>query len=82
MVIFEKINHTLIFEKKFSKIKNIGFKAKLIKLMKKVEDNQVGKYMSGKRKGTKEVYLSPFRLAYLVEGNTLTFLDLYHKDEQ
>lgn len=34
------------------------------------------------RKGTREVYISPFRLSYKYENNVLTFLDLYHKDEQ
>ena len=36
------------------------------------------------RKGTREVYISPYRLsyAYLKEEDKIIFLDLYHKDEQ
>jgi hypothetical protein len=36
------------------------------------------------RKGTRELYVPPFRIAYsyIKEENVLIFLDLYHKDEQ
>ncbi len=36
------------------------------------------------RKGTKELYVSPFRLSYafISYQNTIYFLDLYHKNEQ
>ncbi len=36
------------------------------------------------RKGTREVYLLPFRLNYVYEKSKdfLIFLDIYHKDEQ
>lgn len=36
------------------------------------------------RKGTNEVYISPFRLSYLYskEEDKIIFLDLYHKDRQ
>jgi len=36
------------------------------------------------RKGTREVYIPPFRLSYLYikEENKIVFLDLYHKDKQ
>ena len=36
------------------------------------------------RKGTRELYMGPYRLAYayLKEEQRLIFLDLYHKDEQ
>lgn len=36
------------------------------------------------RKGTREVYLKPFRLsyAYIKEENKIILLDLYHKKKQ
>jgi len=36
------------------------------------------------RKGTRELYIGPFRLsyAYLKDENKIIFLDPYHKDEQ
>jgi len=36
------------------------------------------------RKGTREVYVSPFHLTYLYEKNKdrVILLSLYHKDEQ
>jgi hypothetical protein len=36
------------------------------------------------RKGTREVYLPPFRLSYLYDktSNILYLLEIYHKDEQ
>jgi len=36
------------------------------------------------RKGTREVYIPPFRLSYGYDKNSdsLTFLTIYHKDEQ
>jgi len=36
------------------------------------------------RKGTRELYIGSYRLAYayIKDKNKLVFLDLYHKDEQ
>ncbi len=36
------------------------------------------------RKGTREIYIKPFRLsyAYIKHENKVIFLDLYHKKEQ
>jgi len=36
------------------------------------------------RKGTREVYIPPFRLSYSYnkEENPVIFLEIYHKDEQ
>lgn len=40
--------------------------------------------MKHNRKGTREVYISPFRLSYVYDeqNDTLLFLDVYHKDKQ
>ncbi len=48
-----------------------------------IENPEVGKPMRNVRKGTKEVYLTPFRsYAYDKNQDILYFLDLCHKDEQ
>ena len=73
------------FQKKFSKIKNNDIKEKFIKLFEKIRDNpEIGKPMMYSRKGTREVYVPPFRLSYVYikEENKIVFLDLYHKNEQ
>jgi len=52
--------------------------------MKIIQNPDVGKPMRYARKGTREVYIKPFRLsyAYISEEDKIIFLDLYHKDEQ
>ncbi|MAF99047.1 MAG: hypothetical protein CMH61_00390 [Nanoarchaeota archaeon] len=74
-----------LFRRKFSKIKNGAIKEKVIKQFSKIRDNpEIGKPMKYSRKGTREVYVPPFRLSYvfLKEENKIIFLDLYHKDSQ
>ena len=58
------------------------FKEKTIEKI--VENPEIGKPMRYQRKGTREVYLKPFRLVYSYNNDTLLilFLDLYHKDTQ
>ena len=73
------------FQKTFSKIKNKDIKNQIIKQLEKIRENpEVGKPMRNVRKGTREVYVNPFRLSYTYfkEENKIVFLDLYHKDEQ
>jgi len=73
------------FKKKFSKIKDKALKEKIRKQFPKIRDNpEIGKPMKFRRKGTRELYVSPFRLSYdfSQEEEEVTFLDLYHKDEQ
>ena len=73
------------FQKTFSKIKDPTLKEKLIKQFIKIRDNpELGKPMRYGRKGTREVYVAPYRLsyAYLKEEDKLVFLALYPKDEQ
>ena len=40
--------------------------------------------MKNVRKGTRELYISPFRLSYeyIEKTNTIKFIDIYHKDNQ
>lgn len=77
------------FDKKFfvlfSKIKDNSLKEMIAKQIKKISENpEVGKPMRYERKGTREVYVGSFRLAYayLQEEDKVIFLALYHKDEQ
>ncbi|MDP7141474.1 MAG: type II toxin-antitoxin system RelE/ParE family toxin [Candidatus Woesearchaeota archaeon] len=77
-VIFESY-----FKRNFKKIKNKLLKEKIIIQVSKIKDNpEIGKPMQYGRKGTRELYISPFRLSYRIESDIVYILDLYHKDEQ
>jgi len=60
----------------------IGRVQKLI--TKIINDPEIGKPMRFDRKGTREVYVPPFRLSYSYnkEQDILYLLEIYHKDEQ
>lgn len=59
------------------------FQLRALKLMDKIRAvPEIGKPMRNARKGTREVYLPPFRISYSYAEDVLTFLDVYHKDEQ
>lgn len=73
------------FQKTFSKIKTASLKEKIIKQLTKLKENpELGKPMMYARKGTRELYISPYRLSYsyIKEEDKLVILDLYHKDVQ
>ena len=73
------------FRRKAIKIKDSALKEKIKKQIAKIASNpEIGKPMMYARKGTREVYISPYRLSYsYIPGeNKIEFLDLYHKDEQ
>jgi len=73
------------YQKKFSKLKEHTLKEKIIKQIIKLKQNpELGKPMKYARKGTRELYISPFRLSYVYtkEEDLIFILDLYHKDEQ
>lgn len=74
------------FDKKFtiifSKLNNF-MKKKIIKQIEKISENpEVGKPMRYERKGTRELYIKPFRLSYLKDKDHVYILDLYHKKKQ
>ena len=80
-----KIDFDEHFKKTISKIKDSSIKERIEKLIIKIRNNpQIGKPMKHNRKGTREVYLPPFRLsyAYSIQSGTIIILDFYHKDEQ
>ncbi len=73
------------FKRLFSKIRDKAVKKRLIKQFRKIRDNpEIGKPMKYGRKGTREVYVAPYRLSYVYIGHEdkIVFLDLYHKDKQ
>jgi len=77
------------FDKKFtiifSKVKDKLSRTKITTQIKKISENpKVGKPMKYDRKGTRELYIKPFRLSYfyLAEKNIVYILDLYHKKRQ
>jgi mRNA-degrading endonuclease RelE of RelBE toxin-antitoxin system len=73
------------FLRRIAKIKDQNFKERVKKQVEKILENpEVGKPMRYARKGTREVYVNPYRLsyAYLQSENKVVFLTIYHKDEQ
>jgi mRNA-degrading endonuclease RelE of RelBE toxin-antitoxin system len=77
------------FDKKFkilfSKIKEDLLKDKVKKQIKKIVENpNIGKPMRNIRKGTRELYIKPFRLSYFYDAQekVVYILDLYHKKKQ
>ncbi|RLG20313.1 hypothetical protein DRN77_07890 [Methanosarcinales archaeon] len=73
------------FEKKVRKIKDQLLKSKVKKQILKIMDSpEIGKPMRYGRKGTREVYIPPFRLSYLYikNENKIVLIDLYHKNKQ
>ena len=73
------------FKRAVSKINDSSLKERVKKQIKKIIQNpEAGKPMRYARKGTREVYLKPFRLsyAYIKEENKIILLDLYHKKKQ
>ena len=73
------------FQRLFSKVRDPALKEKIIKQTLKLKENpELGKPMRYGRKGTRELYIAPFRLSYLhiPEEEKIVILDLYHKDGQ
>jgi mRNA-degrading endonuclease RelE of RelBE toxin-antitoxin system len=71
--------------KRIEKIKDSATKERLKKQIAKIVNYpEIGKPLRYDKKGTREVYISPFRLiyTYMKDENKLVLLDLYHKDEQ
>ncbi|MHA1865887.1 MAG: type II toxin-antitoxin system RelE family toxin [Candidatus Heimdallarchaeaceae archaeon] len=80
-----KVAFDTVFKKNFSKIKDKSTKSKIIKQVSKIKENpEIGKPMRYTRKGTRELYISPYRLSYLYlkKEDKVLILDLYHKDLQ
>ncbi len=85
----EKVIYEIEQAKRFTNalkhIKDRELKERILKQISKIIDNpEIGKPMRFTRKGTREVYIHPFRLSYNYseEKKMINLLDLYHKDEQ
>jgi len=71
------------FKKEFKRIRQRFHKQRIIKQVSKIKFNpEIGKPMRHTRKGTRELYIAPFRLSYRIEGEKVYILALYHKDRQ
>ena len=73
------------FKKFVSKIKDNLLLVRIKKQIKKVvETPEIGKPMRNVRKGTRELYIPPFRISYVYRKNkgVIEFLEIYHKDKQ
>lgn len=84
-MVIEHVEKTDRFVGRIKRIKDNLLKRRIEKQIIKVLINpEMGKPMMYARKGTRELYIPPFRLsyAYIKEENKIIFLDLYHKDEQ
>lgn len=80
-----KVEYSDDLLKTISKIKDAGIKEKVKKQIKKIVNKpKIGKPMKYARKGSREVYIGSYRLAYayIKDKNKLILLDLYHKDKQ
>jgi mRNA-degrading endonuclease RelE of RelBE toxin-antitoxin system len=80
-----RVNFDDKFREIFSKIKDNNLKEKVIKQIEKIKNNpEIGKPMKYDRKGTRELYVSPFRLSYcyIKHEERVIILSLYHKNEQ
>jgi mRNA-degrading endonuclease RelE of RelBE toxin-antitoxin system len=80
-----KIDFDEHFIRTITKIKDGSIKERIQKIIIKIQHNpEIGKPMKHHRKGTREVYLSPFRLSYAYNKieDTIIILEFYHKDEQ
>ena len=77
------IERTQQFDKSLKHIKDKGLKIKIWKQIEKILKNpEIGKPLRNARKGTREMYVKPFRLSYAYFENKILFLELYHKDKQ
>jgi len=79
------VEKTPSFERRFKKIKDNSQRDQLKKLINKIIENpEIGKPMRYGRKGTRELYMKPFRwsYSYMREENKIYLLDLYHKMKQ
>jgi len=71
------------FKKSVKKIRDATLKEKIKKQIAKIIENpEIGKPMRFGRKGTRELYVAPYRLSYTFESDKIILLALYHKDEQ
>jgi mRNA-degrading endonuclease RelE of RelBE toxin-antitoxin system len=79
------VSYHPVFEKQIKKMKDERLKNRIKQQIQKIIENpEIGKPMRFGRKGTRELYISPFRLSYFYEQNNdrVILLTFYHKDKQ
>jgi len=79
-----RVSYALHFKITFSKLDK-SYKEKVEKILIKIINNpDIGKPMKYERKGTREMYIKPFRCsyAYIKAEDKIIILDLYHKKKQ
>jgi len=72
------------FKRDYEKLDK-SVKEKVSKILAKIISNpKIGKPMKYYRKGTREIYVKPFRLSYgyLPKENKIIILNIYHKKKQ
>ena len=78
-----KVSFSPKFNQIFFKMKDPVLKVKVKKQISKIIQNLgVEKPMRNIRKGIRELYIKPFRLAYAYIEDEIIILDLYHKKHQ
>ncbi|MGD9161250.1 MAG: type II toxin-antitoxin system RelE/ParE family toxin [Desulfobacteraceae bacterium] len=80
-----RVDYEPRFKLTIQKIKDVSFEKKVKKqIIKIIENPKIGKPMRYSRRGTRELYVKPFRLSYLYIENEdrIVLLDLYHKKKQ
>jgi len=72
------------FTQIYNKLDNFTRKKVKKQIEKIIQNPEVGKPMGYSRKGTRELYIKPFRLsyAYIKSEDRIILLDLYHKKKQ
>ena len=79
------VSYSPNFTSIIQKIKDNALKERVKGQIRKLLENpESGKPMRFARKGTRELYIAPFRLSYvyLPAEDKIVLLDLYHKDKQ
>lgn len=78
------VEETERFTNIYSKFDNFTRDKVKKKIQKIITNPEVGKPMRYGRKGTRELYIKPFRLSYvyLTSEDRIVLLDLYHKKKQ
>lgn len=79
------VEYTDSFKKSIKKIKDVAFSNKIKnQIIKIINQPEIGKPMRYQRKGTRELYIDSYRLAYayLERQNKIIFLGIYHKNKQ
>jgi len=79
-----RLRRDKIFEIKLNKLDNFTREKVKKQIEKIIKNPEIGKSMRYARKGTRELYIKPFRLsyAYIKSEDKIILLDLYHKKRQ